>query len=261
MTASYQYKKINSDENDQLRFFDFTYLPNSSFPPHHDINPRISIVLNGKLKEKAGQQEVFAEASSVVIKPGDVCHTNEFGPRGARILSIVLRPELVNACDDPDFLRQWRWLHARQMAAPVTRYLKRLKISDDPMSETLDFIGALSDNREDKKATPPTWLKKVIERIHDEPARNHSVRELAEGAGVHPVYLARVFRKYWNCGVKEYIHRIRLQHIINALSDTGQPLVDVSYQTGYADQSHMSRFFKEATGVSPGVYRRLIQSF
>ncbi len=261
MTQRYLVKEITKTENRTIRFYDFHYGPHQKFPLHVDKKPRISIVLNGKVKERAGRTEIFGEASSVVIKPGEVLHDNEFGPQGARLFSVVVHPQLARLFEDHEFFKEWRWYHANQMANFVTKYLQRLKISEDLVSETIDFVASLSNQETSEEGSPPSWLNHIIEQIHDEPQKNYSVQDLAQSAGVHPVYMARVFQKHLKCGVKEYIHQTRLKMIISALSDGKSPLVEVALETGYADQSHMSRFFKNATGISPGAFRRLIQTF
>jgi len=35
-------------------------------------------------------------------------------------------------------------------------------------------------------------------------------------------------------------------------------LSSIAYATGYADQSHFTRHFKRAMGVTPGRYRQLV---
>jgi AraC-like DNA-binding protein len=35
------------------------------------------------------------------------------------------------------------------------------------------------------------------------------------------------------------------------------PLSQVAYAAGFADQSHLTRTFRRATGYTPGLYRRL----
>jgi AraC-like DNA-binding protein len=35
----------------------------------------------------------------------------------------------------------------------------------------------------------------------------------------------------------------------------GFPIADVAAQTGFADQSHLTRRFKRVVGVTPGQYR------
>lgn len=256
------FKTIPQPEDDLVRFYDFRYDRNEKFPFHYDRNPRISIVLNGKLKEKAGQTEVFAEPFSVVLKPGDVFHNNEFGPQGARLLSVILHPQFLSKLHDPTIFNHWQWYHAHQAAGVTSHYLQRLRITDDPASETIDFLAAIpSHTKADNQKYPPDWLDVLCEKIHDQPEKNYSVQDLAASINLHPVYLARVFRRHFKCGVKEYIHRRRLRNIISTLSDTSCSLVEVALECGYADQSHMSRFFKQATGMSPGAFRTFIQCY
>lgn len=40
------------------------------------------------------------------------------------------------------------------------------------------------------------------------------------------------------------------------LLDRGMPPPEVAYRTGFADQAHLTRVFKEATGKTPGEHRR-----
>ncbi len=247
--------------NESCVFFDHYYSPRKKSPFHYDRLPRISIVLQGKLREKAGQQEFFGGPASVVIKPTDVLHENEYGPQGARILSIILKDSLMRTLAAQKELSQWQWFHPRQTARAVTKYLRRIKEQDEATCPTIEFVSALLNQPDDLPKTKPDWLPLLIEQIKDEPGHPYSVQQLAAKVGVHPVYLARVFQKYCRCGVKEYIHQVRLQRIIEALSNTSKPLVDIAFQLGYADQAHMSRYFKQGTGMSPGAFRKLIKGF
>jgi AraC-like DNA-binding protein len=36
----------------------------------------------------------------------------------------------------------------------------------------------------------------------------------------------------------------------------GQTIADVAFEMGFADQSHLGRWFKRAFGITPGLYRR-----
>jgi AraC-like DNA-binding protein len=42
-----------------------------------------------------------------------------------------------------------------------------------------------------------------------------------------------------------------------ALIREGKPLADVALASGFSDQSHLTRHFKKAYGVSPGAWFRL----
>ena len=48
------------------------------------------------------------------------------------------------------------------------------------------------------------WLKKVREILHDRYREPVALRNLAEEAGVHPVHLARAFRKQYGCCIGDF---------------------------------------------------------
>ena len=77
--------------------------------------------------------------------------------------------------------------------------------------------------------------------------------ELANEAGVHPVHLSRVFRKFTGVGIGEYVHRLRIREACELRLDPEQSLADISCDLGFADESHFTRTFHGLTGTSPGV--------
>jgi AraC family transcriptional regulator len=77
-----------------------------------------------------------------------------------------------------------------------------------------------------------------------------SLRHVAREVGVHPVYLARVFRRRHGCSVSEYMRALRLAEA-GRLGLQGAPLAQAAYAAGFADQAHFSRRFSAAFGFSP----------
>jgi AraC family transcriptional regulator len=53
----------------------------------------------------------------------------------------------------------------------------------------------------------------------------------------------------------KYIRRVRIERAKALLSDSGLPIVDVAVQVGFADQSHFTAAFREATSMTPRTYR------
>src|ERR1700730_7993533 len=43
------------------------------------------------------------------------------------------------------------------------------------------------------------------------------------------------------------------------MASTGQRLTDIALACGFADQSHLNRYFRRIVGVSPGLWRRVSQ--
>jgi AraC family transcriptional regulator len=83
------------------------------------------------------------------------------------------------------------------------------------------------------------------------------VSDLADEAGVHPVHAARVFRRHHGETITEYVRGLRIEHARRALLEGGRSLSSIAIATGFADQAHFSRRFKQVVGMPPGRYRRL----
>lgn len=101
-------------------------------------------------------------------------------------------------------------------------------------------------------------LRRVRDYIHAHAERDISVAELACEAGVSRVYLSRAFEQHFGVPPHIYLNAVRLAHARRLLL-TGAPLAAVAAAAGFADQSHFSRRFKGATGLSPGVWLRQMQ--
>jgi AraC family transcriptional regulator len=103
---------------------------------------------------------------------------------------------------------------------------------------------------------PPGWLRIVRDLLHDRFQEELSLEEIAAAAGVHPAHLARVFRSHHGCSVGDYLRGLRVEFACRQLSSTDAALIDVALSAGFADQSHFTRCFKQATGLTPGQFRR-----
>jgi carbonic anhydrase len=65
--------------------------------------------------------------------------------------------------------------------------------------------GGREPDRGDAAATPPRWLAVARELLDDHCGEAVRVAERARAAGVHPVHLARVFRRYLGCTPGDYL--------------------------------------------------------
>ncbi len=73
------------------------------------------------------------------------------------------------------------------------------------------------------------------------------MRDLARDAGVHPVHLARAFRKAEKLTPGEYLQRLRVRAACHRLRERDYSLAAIAMECGFADQSHFARVFKKLT--------------
>lgn len=81
-----------------------------------------------------------------------------------------------------------------------------------------------------------------------------SLEQLAAQVNLSPFHFARVFRRATGLPPHAWLKQRRLEQA-RALLREGCTALAVAMQLGFADQSHLSRQFKQAYGVGPGEYR------
>jgi AraC family transcriptional regulator len=102
----------------------------------------------------------------------------------------------------------------------------------------------------------PSWLAAVRESLHDRFAEPLRVASLAEAAGVHPVHLARAFRRHFGAAPGEYLRRVRLEWARDQVVRGTLSLARIALEAGFADQSHLTRAFRARFGATPARLRR-----
>ena len=241
-----------------------TYEPRLVQQRHAHAETTVTLVLAGSLRERVGSTQEIARALSVVVKPGDTEHADQFGDRGARTVQIGLPERDASALREWEpSTRTWRWTHAGPTVPAFLRLfaLLRARPHDDGLIErgVADVLSALREVPDDSQRVPPVWLRCVREEI-DDTGSSVRVRDLAATAGVHPVYLARQFRRFFSSSVVSYLQRQRVMRAAELIASSSMPLSAVAFQAGFADQSHLNRSFRAGTGFTPGKYAGFIRS-
>jgi AraC family transcriptional regulator len=102
----------------------------------------------------------------------------------------------------------------------------------------------------------PHWLTEARQLLDRDFRERLTTAHVARTVGVHPVYLAQMFRKFFNYGVIEYIARRRIAYACRELRNSSVPIADIASAAGFYDQGHFSRTFNRILGITPSVYRR-----
>jgi AraC family transcriptional regulator len=91
-------------------------------------------------------------------------------------------------------------------------------------------------------------VRDYIEAHLDEPIE---VGALADIAGRSPFHFTRVFARAVGVSPHRYVVRLRLERAIALMREGRSGLADIAAHTGFADQSHLSRWIRRVYGVSP----------
>lgn len=98
-------------------------------------------------------------------------------------------------------------------------------------------------------------IKQVREYLEDNHADNVSLEELSRLANLSPFHLTRVFGEQVGMPPHAYQTQVRVARARELLL-RGWPIARTAFETGFADQSHLTRHFKRLVGVTPGSYAK-----
>ncbi len=229
------------------------YSERASLPMHAHDNAHFCLVLSGSYTESVEGCEIERRAGDLVFYRAGVAHAECHHSSGRHLMIEVDSEFGDGAGDSPSaFLRG----PSRSLA---TRLFAEFRSDERVPGERLGgLVRRLLDVASRPPVEPiPAWLREVERRLHTTEEGTPKLKGLAEEAGVHPVYLGRVFRRVHGCTPGEYLRRLRVERAQRALGAADAELADVAFDSGFCDQSHLNRVFKRETGMTPGHYRRL----
>ena len=105
---------------------------------------------------------------------------------------------------------------------------------------------------------PPRVLRRVREHIDANIEQRISVEALAELADLSVWYFVRAFKQSVGVTPHNYLIRRRVERTLELLSGTELSVSEIALASGFADQSHCARRFRELVGMSPQEYRWLL---
>jgi AraC family transcriptional regulator len=242
------------------RFHLDRYHPGERHALHAHPYSSLTLVLSGWVEERVGSEIRRGTALSVVVKPAGVDHADLFGVDGARTLRVELSTEEEALARSSGFWPgRWWWSHGGDVSRIMIRMVQAIALGSGPGPPLEDLLyealGALRGETESApRSRPPSWIVRVREALDEE---SGSIGALAERERVHPVVLARVFRRSYGTTPTEYRRRARARRAAGLLTGTRRPLVDVALEAGYSDQAHLTRDLKTVLGVTPVAIRNL----
>lgn len=134
--------------------------------------------------------------------------------------------------------------------ADVQRALRRLQI------ETTESSRQIQPPPADLPPGCPPTVQRATLLIEQYAGHALSLPTLADRVGMSPRQLQRLFGRYLQMTPQAYARRVRLRLAEWMLAHTDKSIAMIASDCGFADAAHMSRTFRAAFGVAPGLWRR-----
>ena len=101
-------------------------------------------------------------------------------------------------------------------------------------------------------------IRSVCDYLERHYADSITLDELARLAGLSKYYLLRAFTRQKGISPYRYLETVRIDRAKRLLEQGAMP-ADAAADTGFSDQSHFTKFFKNLIGLTPRQYREVFR--
>jgi AraC family transcriptional regulator len=242
------------------------HAPRLDLPRHSHEYGYICLVRRGGYTENYGTKTRDCQPLTLAVHPADELHSQRFHDAEVRSFNIEFtRRCLERMRSYSNVLETPAEFHGGAVSALALK-LYREFINDDEVSELaiegalLEMIAQAARHQTKPLCRTPRWLEQAREILHSQFSETLSVSRIAALVGVHPVYLATMFRQNYHCTIGDYLRRLRIEYACREITSSARPLVEIALDAGFSHQSHFTRTFKQQTGLTPDQYRKAFRS-
>jgi AraC family transcriptional regulator len=242
-----------------------------SVPSHEHELAYVTVMLNGDYLEGNHGRLDELRPFHAVFNPAGVRHSTVIGPAGAWFFAIEFQSAAIKDFDVrlPERITFDRgagsmlWPGLALYSAFKTHSVDSL-VFEGYILELLGAVAGLGrpeappSDRQLTQRPVPRWFQRVKERLEEGFREHLRMQDLAHEAGIHPVHLARAFRKIEKQTPGAYQQRLQVRAACQLLPTPEWPLAAIAAECGFADQSHLTRVFRKLTGTTPARFRRAV---
>lgn len=247
-----------------------------TFARHSHDTFGVGLVLRGAQRSASGRGPVQARAGDIItVNPGEVHDGSPFDDRGRAWRMLYFEPALVHdvagelgaatpasveleqpVLHDEAFAARFELGFAEATGAGVTS--ERLACDEALYMLMAEFVRRHSTVRlrgqagEAADGTSAS-IRRAKARIDDDPCESITLTGLAAEAGLSRFQLLRGFARDTGLPPHAYLIQRRIA-LARRLIERGLPLAEAAAGAGFADQSHMTRAFARAFGITPAQY-------
>jgi AraC family transcriptional regulator len=230
-------------------------------PRHCHEHAYFCLIRCGTYRENYGGEHRACGPLMLAFHPPEEVHAEQFDGEEVRSFNVEITSSWLRFFNDQLPMNHPFDTRSGPLVALMVRLFDEFEQPDVSSSLiieglTLELLGlCVRENRRD--ATTPRWLRRVRDQLTEQCTASFTLANLAADAGVQPGYLASAFRRHFGCTVGAFVRRERVGLACQQLTNSNTPLADIALRTGFADQSHFTRTFKQQIGLTPSAYRKL----
>jgi AraC-like DNA-binding protein len=98
-------------------------------------------------------------------------------------------------------------------------------------------------------------IKEIIQFIYDNTDKKLNNKIISEKYNYHANYLNRLFKKFTNLSLHQFVINAKLNKSIEYMQTTDLTLTQISDRLVFSSLNHFSKQFKDKTGISPSSFK------
>lgn len=242
---------------------------NHSFSRHSHEEFVIGVVEHGAEHFVATGQSHIAPAGTIIILNPDVVHNGHAGDPDIGWRYRALYPSLASMAQVQRQIGLSRMpvfadcvLHDPQLFTQLWQMHQLMEEKVGRMERDSALLLALSNLVIRHAVQPgklrdigvePRAVRRIKELIHARASEDLGIADFAQVAEMSEFHMIRVFSKYVGLPPHAYLTQVRL-HQARRLMRSGASLASTASSVGFVDQSHFTKRFRQAFGVTPGQF-------
>lgn len=225
----------------------------------------LSLLLEGVNRYRVnGRDYVLAAPAMIVIPPYS---SYRFSSRGEfyHKLTVELKGRAVLPFLEYGGLGEAQVIQCADRADCLTICFRRIeKLLENESEHFSDIAGAVSALIAEVISLFPAdeisgcggAVEKARALLEQNLDRMIRITELARACGMHPVALARKFRRQYGVTPSEYRCLCRMNEAEKLLGNTSAQMKEIAFRLGYCNPYYFSSEFRRYSGMSPSEWRR-----
>ncbi|WP_420964508.1 helix-turn-helix domain-containing protein [Bradyrhizobium sp. B120] len=232
--------------------------PAFGLTPHRNATAVLAIGLDHSLdvaEDPEKDDGAFRSTRSVLIPPNTLHHLRI--ARG-RMAFLYLDPLSRDLAVISSRMQQAR-LRASFTIAGEEPLIETLRdIADGRLAprEARQALGAMLGIG--ARADADRRIAAALQRMHDQPAKSHSLAQLAAVAGLSTSRFLHLFKMQTGLPLRRYRQWSRMRAAVSAVGH-GMSLTDAAHQAGFASSAHFSSTFRDMFGMMPSTFMRRLE--
>jgi AraC family transcriptional regulator len=245
-----------------LHAYEAVYERHARLGQHEHASPFFTYVIRGDYVEHVGQSPRQCRRGAVIFHHHNEVHSNTVGGCGTASLNVELSAEQWRELT-ADVLRKWD-VTGRVLCGDVewaALAVWREFHHDDGasslgLSESVAVLcGQLMASHARGGFEPHYRLDRCADYLRAHQANSPTLADVARVAEVHPMHVARLFRRRFGYSMGEYLRRQRIVWACDQLCRGNGTISSIASDAGFADHAHFTRTFRRVTGSTPRWYR------